>query len=75
MEEEKAINRALNGATDSNRKVSDKEKVETAANTSRIPKFFGANYKKVQVSFFFTIFTVKLRQQMTLIPYRIRMKL
>ena len=47
VEEEKAINRALTGSADSNRRSS--ERTVSPAPPSRIPKFFGANYKKVQV--------------------------
>ena len=47
VEEEKAINRALTGSGDSNRRSS--ERTVSPTPPSRIPKFFGANYKKVQV--------------------------
>ena len=55
-EEEKAINRALNGpigSMDSNRQSS--ERAISPAPPSRIPKFsfkLGANYRAVQVSYF-----------------------
>jgi len=44
VEEEKAINRALNGATDSNRTTT----TAPPPVVSKIPKFFGSNYRKVQ---------------------------
>lgn len=46
LEEEKAINKALNGCNDSNRQPKTRSCSPVAP--SRIPKFFGANYSKVK---------------------------
>ena len=58
LEEEKAINRVLNGK-DSNRKLNCSR---SNSPSSRIPKFFGSNYMRVKVLhiyFYRTIFPGK----------------
>ena len=49
LEEEKAINRVLNGK-DSNRMVNSNR--SSSPSSSRIPKFFGSNYMRVKVNIF-----------------------
>ena len=49
LEEEKAINRVLNGK-DSNRMVNSNR--SSSPSSSRIPKFFGSNYMRVKVTIF-----------------------